>query len=102
MNPGINAINLGRTAAADIFDAIRRQPEIDISSDDKGTKISENYDGSMELRNVIFSYPTRPQDLIFNGFSLKVEAGTAVALVGPSGKTKECAKSSWFVFSAAF
>ncbi|KAL3912758.1 MAG: hypothetical protein SGILL_006759, partial [Bacillariaceae sp.] len=88
MNPGINAINLGRTAAADIFDAIRRKPEIDISSDDKGTQISENYDGSMELRKVIFSYPTRPQDLIFNGFSLKVEAGTAVALVGPSGSGK--------------
>lgn len=88
MNPGINAINLGRTAATDIFDAIRRKPMIDISSDDTGSQISNDYDGSMELRQVIFSYPTRPSDLIFNKFSLKIEAGSAVALVGPSGSGK--------------
>jgi ATP-binding cassette subfamily B (MDR/TAP) protein 1 len=88
MNPGINAINLGRTAATEIYGAIHRKPSIDGTSDDTGTRLGKNYDGSMELRKVIFSYPSRPTDLIFNNFSLKIEAGTAVALVGPSGSGK--------------
>jgi ATP-binding cassette subfamily B (MDR/TAP) protein 1 len=88
MNPGINAINLGRTAATEIYGAIHRVPAIDISSDDTGTKLGKTYDGSMELRKVIFSYPSRPNDIIFNKFSLNIEAGTAVALVGPSGSGK--------------
>jgi len=86
-SPGLNAINLGRTAATEIFGAIRRQPRIDGCTEETGSKL-KHYDGSMELRKVVFAYPSRPGDLIFNNFSLKIEAGTAVALVGPSGSGK--------------
>jgi ATP-binding cassette subfamily B (MDR/TAP) protein 1 len=106
MNPGINAINLGRTAAVDIYGTIHRTPAIDGTDNVKGTKLLGNsknnnhndgstefknvvfYDGSMEFKNVVFSYPSRPGDLIFANFSLKIKAGTAVALVGPSGSGK--------------
>jgi ATP-binding cassette subfamily B (MDR/TAP) protein 1 len=95
MNPGLNAINLGRTAAVDIYGTIHRTPAIDGTDNLKGTKLlgggskkNNNYDGSMEFKNVVFSYPSRPGDLIFANFSSKIKAGTAVALVGPSGSGK--------------
>lgn len=44
--------------------------------------------GSVELRNVGFRYPARPEVQVFNQFSLKVEAGRSLALVGQSGSGK--------------
>ena len=86
MSPGIQAVNLGRTAAVEIFDAISRQPSIDGFSDE-GIK-PDDYDGSVEFRNVVFAYPSRPSNVIFNNFNLRIEPGSAVALVGPSGSGK--------------
>lgn len=88
MNPSIQALNLGRIAAADIYGAIERTPVIDGTDDMKGVKIGKEYDGSIELRNIIFAYPSRPQDLIFSNLNLKIDAGTSIALVGPSGSGK--------------
>jgi len=86
MAPSIQAINVGRSAAVDIFGAIRRKPEIDAMSDD-GAKL-DMFKGALEFRNVVFSYPSRPSDIIFKNFNLKIGAGSSVALVGPSGSGK--------------
>lgn len=45
---------------------------------------------SIEFRNVTFSYPTRPNNLIFNNCSFKVPAGLLTCFVAPSG----CGKST--------
>lgn len=44
--------------------------------------------GSVELRSVSFRYPARPEVQVFHQFSLKVEPGRSLALVGQSGSGK--------------
>ena len=88
MNPGLNAINLGQIAASEIYSTIERSPEIDGSDDMKGVKLDATYDGSIQMKHVIFAYPSRPTTIIFNDFHIDIEAGSSVALVGPSGSGK--------------
>ncbi len=44
--------------------------------------------GSVRLEQVCFSYPSRPETMALDNFSLAVEAGEKIALVGPSGAGK--------------
>jgi len=44
--------------------------------------------GDVELRDVVFAYPARPDILVFRHFNLVVPAGKTIALVGSSGSGK--------------
>jgi ABC-type multidrug transport system fused ATPase/permease subunit len=43
---------------------------------------------SINLENVQFSYPSRPEQLVLKGIDLTVTPGSTVALIGPSGGGK--------------
>jgi ATP-binding cassette subfamily B (MDR/TAP) protein 1 len=85
-SPSLSAFAAGQAAAFKMFETIKRKPEID-AYDTTGKKL-DDIRGDIELREVCFSYPTRPDELIFNGFSLLLPSGTTAALVGQSGSGK--------------
>lgn len=84
--PEVKYFTEASVAASRIFDRIDRVPEID-GEDTKGL-VLENIRGEVEFRNVKFIYPSRPDTVVLKDFSLKIEAGKTVALVGSSGSGK--------------
>ncbi|KAI3759990.1 hypothetical protein L1987_50378 [Smallanthus sonchifolius] len=85
-SPCLSAFAAGRAAAFKMFETINRKPEID-AYDTKG-KVLNDIRGDIELRDVYFTYPARPDEQIFSGFSLCIPSGTTAALVGQSGSGK--------------
>ncbi|KAI3805867.1 hypothetical protein L1987_21754 [Smallanthus sonchifolius] len=85
-SPCLSAFAAGRAAAFKMFETINRKPDID-AYDTKG-KVLNDIRGDIELRDVYFTYPARPDEQIFSGFSLCIPSGTTAALVGQSGSGK--------------
>jgi ATP-binding cassette, subfamily B (MDR/TAP), member 1 len=79
----------GLLAAQRIFKACddSRESPIDGLSV-SGLKPSSRPKAKIELKNIFFSYPTRPEVEVCTDYSLVIEPGQVVALVGPSGSGK--------------
>ncbi|KAL0419544.1 UNVERIFIED_CONTAM: ABC transporter B family member 11 [Sesamum radiatum] len=86
VSPCLSAFAAGQVAAFKMFQTIYRRPDID-PYNMKGMVLND-INGDVELKDVHFSYPSRPDERIFNGFSLMVPSGTTLALVGQSGSGK--------------
>ena len=54
----------------------------------QGGEILSDYRGVLQLKDVTFSYPTRPDVLVLDRVSLTIQPGTVAALCGPSGSGK--------------
>ncbi|KAM5581522.1 ABC transporter B family member 15-like [Rosa sericea] len=76
----------GSAAVASVFAVLDRYTKIE-PEDPEGCE-PKRITGHIELRNVHFAYPARPDVMIFKGFSIKIEAGKSTALVGQSGSGK--------------
>ncbi|KAL8141756.1 LOW QUALITY PROTEIN: hypothetical protein V2J09_014788 [Rumex salicifolius] len=74
----------GNQMVASIFEVLDRNTEIIADVGEEVTKV----EGSIELRGVDFSYPSRPDVLVFHNLDFKVRAGKSMALVGQSGSGK--------------
>ncbi|KAK1313268.1 ABC transporter B family member 19 [Acorus calamus] len=82
----LGAFSKGKTAGYKLMEIIRQKPSI--TQDLTDGKCLEEVHGNIELKEVAFSYPSRPDVLIFRDFSLFFPAGKTVAVVGGSGSGK--------------
>ncbi|KAH7677246.1 Xenobiotic-transporting ATPase protein [Dioscorea alata] len=77
---------IGAETVSSVFAILDHQTCIE-SEDPKGDS-PKKLTGSVDIVDVDFAYPSRPDVLIFNNFSLSIEAGKSTALVGRSGSGK--------------
>ncbi|KAI3870854.1 hypothetical protein MKX03_013745 [Papaver bracteatum] len=83
----MQVFNQAKAAGSEVLKVIDKKTTI--SSEAKGKTLTK-IKGNIEICDVFFSYPSRNDKLILQGFSLKIPAGKVVALVGSSG----CGKST--------
>ncbi|XP_027172288.1 putative multidrug resistance protein [Coffea eugenioides] len=83
-------ISRGSNAVRSVFAILDRKAEIDPNDSQGHDATKTSIRGRVELKHVHFAYLSRPETLILKGLSLKISAGTTVALVGQSG----CGKST--------
>jgi ATP-binding cassette subfamily B (MDR/TAP) protein 1 len=76
----------GLVGAGTLDPIIKRKSPIDPFSSE-GLK-PESVEGAIEVKDVVFAYPSAPEHLVCNGYSLSVQAGQTVALCGASGSGK--------------
>ncbi|KAK9459543.1 P-loop containing nucleoside triphosphate hydrolase protein [Lipomyces oligophaga] len=86
ISPHARSVTNGIAAAQKIYATIDRASAID-SASVAGEQL-ETITGDIELKNVKFIYPSRPNVTVLNNFSLHIPAGKTVALVGSSGSGK--------------
>ena len=73
-------------AVKSVFGTIDRRSEVDPTSAE-GTQL-ESLGGALELRDVVFCYPSRPSVTVLQSLNLVIPAGKSMALVGSSGSGK--------------
>ncbi|KAH9321486.1 hypothetical protein KI387_016125 [Taxus chinensis] len=76
----------GSDAVESVFEILDRESRI--NPQDKNGKKSDKIEGHIDVVQVDFAYPCRPEVMIFKNFCFSIEAGTTVALVGESGSGK--------------
>jgi ABC-type bacteriocin/lantibiotic exporter with double-glycine peptidase domain len=75
-----------KAAVVSLFELFARKPEINNwSSESKKTIDESRFNGSISLESVDFSYPQRAIVSVLKNFTLEINKGQRIALVGSSG-----------------
>ncbi|CAM6103983.1 unnamed protein product [Calypogeia fissa] len=85
--PSINTFAKGKVAGYKIFQMIDHDSKINVVDHESGDTL-DVVEGHIEILNVDFAYPARPDAFIFRKFSLVIPPGKTVAIVGSSGSGK--------------
>ena len=86
--------NMGNTGKAklayqSVFETLDTRIKFSPFKNNNNLKQSaKNIEGNIEFKNVSFSYPTKPDQLILKNLSFSIKAGQRVGLVGLSGSGK--------------
>ncbi|ODV90424.1 hypothetical protein CANCADRAFT_106442 [Tortispora caseinolytica NRRL Y-17796] len=81
-----NDISVCTSAAEPLLSLINRQSPVP-SLSHHGKQL-DSLDGQIEFCDIKFAYPSRPKHTVLPRFSLTIEPGSTVAIVGPSGSGK--------------
>ncbi|KAH9740061.1 ABC transporter B family member 19 [Citrus sinensis] len=82
----LGAFSKGKAAGYKLMEIIKQKPSI--IQDPTNGRCLDEVNGNIEFKNVTFSYPSRPDVIIFRDFSIYFPAGKTVAVVGGSGSGK--------------
>ncbi len=85
--PNFALVLQAKAAGALLFDVIEREPAINYDDFDP-TINTESLTGEIELRNVNFAYPSRPDIPVLKDFSFTFKPGKTTAIVGSTGSGK--------------
>ncbi|XP_049458273.1 antigen peptide transporter 2a [Epinephelus fuscoguttatus] len=71
-------------AAGKVFEYLDRKPEVSM----EGKFQPDQLTGHVSFRHLSFAYPSYPNKIVLQDFSLELKSGQMTALVGPSGEGK--------------
>ncbi|KIW88516.1 uncharacterized protein Z519_11085 [Cladophialophora bantiana CBS 173.52] len=78
----------GRVRGAPSLDICCEDKDLEAAAEAKPTLPATNRGSSVQLRDVHFAYPSRPEVEVLKGLNVEIRPGTLCALVGPSGAGK--------------
>ena len=83
----VNLVQRGRASVVRIREVLDEKPNLD--DGDADTSLTKIAEGGIEFRDLHFAYENAgTREDVLRGISLKVPAGTSLALVGPTGAGK--------------